>query len=423
MSAIFVDRRKNNSGKSVGKRNKFLKRVQDTIKEQIPDIINGRKIKDIDSEGGRVRISRKTISEPSFRNGHGGIRDIIVPGNDQYEPGDNIDRPKGGGGKGGKQASADGESEDDFIIELNREEFLDLLFQDMELPNMVKQNLSYTVTPVQRRAGYVSDGAPCKLSVVRSLKQAKMRKISSSAATQRQLEEAIARRDELLLLTTPSEDETNELAELEVVINRLTARHVRFIDETDLRYHNSVNEYKPTTHAVMIMLQDVSGSMGEREKMIARKSCWLLYMFLRRKYDTIELRFAIHTTSAKEVEEEEFFGTRESGGTIVSSGLKVVDQIVDDYPDTNIYVYQASDGDNHESDNVDAIKLMQRILPRVQYYAYTQIQNEDDPEPRMSVGANLWSAYKRIDNKRLAMRVINHERDIYQVFHDLFQAN
>lgn len=105
MPPIFIDRRKNTSGKSTGKRTKFLKRVEDLIKEQIPNIINKRKIEDIDSEGGKVRVSRKTIAEPSFRNGKGGIREHVHSGNDRYITGDTSPRPpeEGGGGSGKKR--------------------------------------------------------------------------------------------------------------------------------------------------------------------------------------------------------------------------------------------------------------------------------------------------------------------------------
>lgn len=424
MPPIFIDRRKNTSGKSTGKRTKFLKRVEDLIKEQIPNIINKRKIEDIDSEGGKVRVSRKTITEPSFRNGKGGIREHVHSGNDRYITGDTSPRPpEEGGGGSGKKASDSGEGEDDFIIELNRDEFLDLLFSDMELPDLVRESMQHTVTVTQRNGGYTTDGAPCKLSVIKSLKQAKMRRISLSAAKQRNLEEAQDRIAYIHEHNLQNQEEYKlELIELEQIVKKLSGSKLHFLEENDLRYHNTINEVKPTTHAVMVMLQDVSGSMGEHEKTIARKSCWLLYMFLRSRYDRVSLRFVIHTTAAREVEEEEFFNTRESGGTVVSSGLKVVENIVDEYSDANVYVYQASDGDNFDTDNRLAMEYLERILTKVQYYAYTQIQPEGHDEPASGHNAGLWDAMSQLSAPNLAMRVISSERDIYPVFRKLFQA-
>ncbi len=425
MPPIFIDRRKNTSGKSTGKRTKFLKRVEDLIKEQIPNIISKRKIEDIDSEGGKVRVSRKTITEPSFRNGKGGIRDYVHSGNDRYITGDTSPRPEedGGGGRG-KKASDQGEGEDDFIIELNRDEFLDLLFSDMELPDLVRESMQHTITVTQRNGGYTNDGAPCKLSVVKSLKQAKMRRISLTAAKQRNLEDAKERIAHILAHDLQEQEEYKlEQAELEQLIKKLSGSKLHFLEENDLRYHNTVNEVKPTTHAVMVMLQDVSGSMGEHEKTIARKSCWLLYMFLRSRYDRVSLRFVIHTTTAREVDEEEFFNTRESGGTVVSTGLHVVENIVDEYSsDANVYVYQASDGDNFDTDNKTMMTYLERILTKVQYYAYTQIQPEGHTEPVDGAGTGLWGAMSQLETPKLAMRVISSERDIYPVFRKLFQA-
>ena len=124
----IIDRRKNTKGKSSENRQKFLKRVKETIKEQMPDIISQRKIKNYAAGGGKIIINKKGIDEPSFRHGEGGKRDYVIPGNTDYVPGDTIPKPPPGGGRGGGDASDSGSWEDDFIIEISQKEFLDYFF-------------------------------------------------------------------------------------------------------------------------------------------------------------------------------------------------------------------------------------------------------------------------------------------------------
>lgn len=138
----FIDRRLNGKNKSTVNRQRFLRRHKQQIKESIADAVNKRSITDVES-GEDITIPSRDIREPSFHQGRGGQREVVHPGNDQFSPGDRIERPQGGAGQGGAgegQASPDGEGQDEFVFQISKDEYLDLLFEDLELPNLRKES-------------------------------------------------------------------------------------------------------------------------------------------------------------------------------------------------------------------------------------------------------------------------------------------
>jgi len=209
--------------------------------------------------------------------------------------------------------------------------------------------------------------------------------------------------------------------ELRQEIHHLRARilAIPFIDPFDLRYSNRIKVPKPASQAVMFCIMDVSGSMDEARKDMAKRFFILLYLFLTRAYEKIEVVFIRHHTSATEVDEQDFFHSRESGGTVVSSALHLLkDIIAERYPsnDWNAYVAQASDGDNWDSDSLTCRDLLvNAIMPLVQYYAYIEIT---DGPPQ-----NLWEEYAQIPaiHPNFAMQKIESPADIYPVFRELFK--
>ncbi len=192
-----------------------------------------------------------------------------------------------------------------------------------------------------------------------------------------------------------------------------------FIDTYDLRYNNRVKQEQPSSQAVMFCLMDVSGSMNQARKDLAKRFFILLYLFLRRNYEHIEVVFIRHHTIAKEVDEEEFFYSRETGGTVVSSALEMMYDIARErYPTAswNIYAAQASDGDNWHTDSPLCQQLLtESIMPLVRYFAYVEIT----PDRHQS----LWEAYQEVQAQcpHFAMRQIDGPSDIYPVFRDLFK--
>jgi uncharacterized sporulation protein YeaH/YhbH (DUF444 family) len=415
----IIDRRVNGKNKSAVNRQKFIRRYKKHLKKAVEDAVSKRSITDME-RGENVNIPSKDISEPTFGVGQGGKRETVYPGNKEFTSGDTIPRPKGGAGQGrGKKASDSGEGEDEFTFTLSRDEFMDLFFEDLELPNMIKTQLARETKFKKVRAGYTSTGNPSNINVIRSMKGALARRIALAGPYNRQLKEVEQTLKGEETSAAPDQARISALKE-EILELKAKIRRVPYIDTFDLRYNNRIDQPVPTTQAVMFCLMDVSGSMGEFEKDVAKRFFTLLYLFLTRAYEHIELVFIRHHTIAKEVNEEEFFYSRETGGTVVSSALKLMRDIVRNrYPTSewNIYAAQASDGDNWTDDSpICRDILINEIMPFLQYYAYIEI-NEETP------AGNLWREYQNVSNvcENFAMQKLFETAEIYPVFRKLFE--
>jgi uncharacterized sporulation protein YeaH/YhbH (DUF444 family) len=416
--SYIVDRRLNAKNKSTVNRQRFLERYKKHIKKAVSDAVDSRSITDME-RGEEVVIPADDVSEPVFHHGSGGSRSIVHPGNKEFVEGDRIQRPDGGGGGGGGagEASNSGEGMDDFAFQLSQEEFLEFLFDDLALPNLSKRALKGDASFKYEHAGFATDGVPAKLSVLRSLKAAKARRIALTGESRRLLSAAKEKQAEAV----EQGDEVSErrlAQEIELLERRV--KRVPFLDTNDLRYNLHVRKPVPTSQAVMFCLMDVSGSMDQQIKDMAKRFYLLLYMFLKRHYERTEIVFIRHHTVAKEVDEQEFFYSRETGGTVVSSALKLMQEIVEARysPDEwNIYGAQASDGDNWNDDSPICRKLLEEgILPVVQYFAYVEITKRNHQA--------LWREYEQVARSHpeiFAQRQIIEAGDIFPVFHDLFQ--
>jgi len=413
-----IDRRLSGKNKSIGNRERFLRRFRDQIREAVRRAVAGRSIHDIE-QGEDITLPRRDVSEPVFGHGPGGTRETVHPGNREYVRGDRIERPQGGSGGGaGQGASQDGTSEDDFVFRITREEFMQYFFDDLALPHLVRTQLLPDAPEWKfRRAGFVSEGTPTNLSVVRSMRVALSRRIALGGDARRQLSEVEAQLAEEMRRSPGLPDVISALkAQIEALRRRLRA--IPFFDPFDLRYRNRVRVPLPTAKAAMFCLMDVSGSMDEARKDIAKRFFILLYLFLKRHYERTDVIFIRHHTQASEVSEEEFFKSTESGGTVVSSALTLMHQIIQArYPpsDWNIYGAQASDGDNWHQDSVKCRELLiGKLLPVSRYFAYVQVGEEDQ---------NLWEEYSQVldGSANFAMRKLSDAAEIYPVFRELFK--
>jgi len=295
---------------------------------------------------------------------------------------------------------------------------MNVFFDDLALPNLVKTQLLGIDEMKSVRAGYTNEGTPANISIVRSLRGALARRVALGAPTLRELGEA---EEELDGMMETDDDMGLLVREQRTRIHHLREKlaHIPFIDPFDLRYNNRVKLPVPSSKAVMFCLMDVSDSMDESKKDMAKRFFILLYLFLQRNYDKIEVVFIRHHTSAVEVDEEGFFHSRESGGTVVSSALTLMHEIVQQRYDSsqwNIYAAQASDGDNWDSDSANCAQILEeQLLPSCQYYAYIEIT---DGEPQ-----NLWMEYLKVQMRqpRFAMQNIRTAGDIFPVFRELFK--
>ena len=416
MSVNIVDRRNSTKGKSSENRQRLLKRVEGQIKKALPDIVKNTNVKDLTSSKEKVNIPIKGINEPQFTyDKDTGDKKHVHPGNKEYTEGDLIKKPKGGGkGSGqGKGSNDPATTEDEFTISISREEFLDYFFSDLELPDLVKKHLNTLVDFKQKRAGYSNYGNPSRLNITKSYKNSMARRMALGMYFDKKIKDI---EDKLKGNLT---DDERTILEAELDKLKKMKIGVSFMEEVDLQYNNFEQVAIPVTSAVMFCVMDVSGSMGEKEKDISKRFFMLLYMFLTKQYERIELVFIRHHTSAKEVTEEEFFNSKESGGTVVISALELMAKIIRErYSENwNIYAAQASDGDVWDrSDAEDCAKILDLdILNKVQYMIYIEICR--------NIEGDLWNNYKVISNKRRNFEIgkINEVSEIWKVFQDFFK--
>jgi uncharacterized sporulation protein YeaH/YhbH (DUF444 family) len=416
----LIDRRLNGRNKSAVNRERFLRRYKEHIRRAVKDMIAERSIADMD-KGGDVSVPAKDMSEPSFRHDRGGDWETVYPGNREFVKGDKIERPQGGGGDGGSGGEpGSGNGADEFTFTLSREEFLGIFFDDLELPHLLHNHLGTVEKSKPKCAGYVRQGSPCNLCVPRTMTTALGRRIALGAPAREclvlvreNLERAVRERagsDKIQALE-------REIVELEDKIKRLP-----FLDEIDLRYRNRISVPQPVARAVMFCLMDVSASMSENKKDLAKRFFTLLYLFLTRKYEQVELVFVRHTDDAEEVDEQTFFHDTKSGGTVVCSALELMHEIcIARYPAStwNVYAAQASDGDAFGADVGKSGRFLSEALLRLtRYFAYIEIPDAGDGR-----NSSLWAEYEQVaqNNRNFAMRRVSARDEIYPVFRDLFK--
>lgn len=379
--AIIVDKRKVGKNKSADNRARFIKRYKSHIKDSVETAGKWDSIKKpLDQR--RVKIKGKDVSEPSFHiDPKTGKSKRVLPGNDHFSTGDKVKKDSQEGSKKGYE----GEGEDDFSFLLTKDEFMDIYFEDMCLPNFIKESLKGSVKWKMKRAGFSKDGVPPRLDLPKTFKQALARRIATKST--------------------------------------------RFLDDIDLRYKHFIRKPFPVKQAHIFFLMDVSWSMEEFEKTLAKKFFLLFYLFLGKEYDKVEITFIRHTTEAEECKEFEFFYGIKTGGTLVSEGLKLVNDIIEERINTeevNVYVAQASDGDDMPLDELRVQEELLRMHDKVQYIAYIQVEALDRVQYKQQYEiSDLFDLYDviKIDNSldKLNIKKVSEPSEVYPVFKELFK--
>lgn len=411
----IIDRRISPKGKNLSNRQRFLERTKQWIKQKVRERSGNRDITSKDGES--ISISGDDVAEPTFDyDRHKGVWDRVLPGNKDFITGDKIKRENSGKGKG-KEASDSGEGQDDFVFSISKDEYLDILFEDLELPDLIKQSEAAAVTFERKRAGYSTSGSPNNLDLERSLKNALGRKIALGFPLDRQIKEK-----ELELVDAADEDKVRIQIEIDILRRRRLA--VAYIDQVDVRYKRHASVPLPNSQAVVFCLMDVSGSMGKDEKDTAKRFFLLLYLFLQRKYTKVDIVFVKHTTNAAECTEHEFFYGQESGGTMVSTGVKQVNDIVHDrYPPDawNVYVIQSSDGDNYSSDNPALREQLDILIPKCQYYVYNEVLQNNSFQDNGNT-TNVYDVMKALtdDHSNLSIVNIKSVDEVVPAFREIF---
>lgn len=432
MAYTIIDRTLNGS-RSSGNRQKFIKRVKGQVQERIREAIASGSIDDlVNGKGKKINIPKKDLGQPTFNHGQGGKREHVHPGNKKFQQGDRVDRPQQGEGGGGKQGSKDGDGQDEFEFTLTQQEFLDIFFEGCELPDLENTTISKTDQFENKRAGFSVDGSQAQLNIERTMRQSKGRRIGLMRKAKKKKLKELEAEDASLAIEiadlesqghpVPSEKtDRRTVVREEIKVLRRKLRAIPFVDDSDLRYNRWEKVPVPTTQAVMFCIMDVSASMGQWEKEMAKRFFMLLYLFLTRSYERVEVVFIRHHTVADEVDEETFFYDRATGGTVVSTALELMDKIIKDrFPPTewNLYASQASDGDNWSDDTYVAIDMLKgSLLPLLRYYAYIEIAENPNRE------SDLWPKFETLMNthKNFRMKKVSDAAEIYPVFKDLFK--
>lgn len=437
MSHVIIDRTGGGKNKSSPNREKFMKRSTDALKKAVKEyIINDGDIKSIsDGKSKNIKINNKTLSEPEIvYDSDVNDYDAVAPGNKSFERGDTISKPSKRGGKGrGKGGSNTSETlEDEYYFTLTHQEFLDIFFGDLELPDLIKKSLLEEPNYELRPAGFTTDGPPSRLDLRKTMLNSLRRSFSVNSSIQNDIDELEERM------------KSNDLSDVEkqVILAKLKElvsqqQNIPFLQELDLRYRKYEPRPIPSTKAVMFCVMDVSYSMSEWHKEMAKRFFMMLYLFLTKEYENVELVFVKHHHEAFEVSEQDFFYSRSSGGTVVSKALQLVLDIINKrYDNTlfNIYVCQISDGDDYgASDEYVAIcDVMDKLMPKLQYFAYIEVE-QNSMQSGLTTPIHVISSqskkhsvlmemYKSISQgyKKLNIRKVTSPKGIYSVFRSLF---
>jgi len=442
MSFIFIDRRRAGKNKSAPNRQRLIKRIRSFIKSSNPQNIGHGPIAGGSNTTSPVKVAGSALEEPYFAYAQDGYQSMIIIGNTEYDRGDRIDFPEDEDGGAGGAGNGDN-GEDDFLINIARDEFLDLFFEDCELPNLKNEKYTEKIECTNQHAGFSNSGNPTQLNIVRSFKQMIGRRSALAAPLLAEIERLEAELDQLAL-GSPADTELEQavLARAAEIHQRIAVLHTRIaavsgFDKVDLRFRKKEARPLKTVSAVLILMMDISGSMDENKKTIARRWFALLYAFIKRKYPDTELVFIAHTSEAFEMNEGDFFSTRVNGGTAVSPALKMAGQIIRERynsNETNIYICHASDGDNWADDNsavMDELLGQGNLLNKIQMFSYVEVGKPHGygfskaSAPKRDT--NLWETYDRVrvqvQKKKVTLSIIESAEECYRVFKKVFKKS
>ena len=422
---VIIDRRKNAKGKTIRNRERFIDLHKKQIKDGVKKILDDCGVEDLPTKSKKVKV--RPLAQPTFRNHpKHGDKEYVLPGNEEFVTGDKQLKPKDpdGGGRG-TEGSPDGEGNDEFEFQLTEAEFMEFVFEHLELPDMIKKQLKESKQFDHMRAGYKMTGTPSQMDIRKSITNSIGRRI----ALRRPSEELI---QDLKAMASGGHCEQDEKDEIWARIEELEKRRrtIPFLDPFDIRYKNTELVPLPRTRAVMFCVMDVSYSMNEEYKLMAKSFYMLLNLFLKRKYDTVDVRFISHHTVAKEVTEHDFFYSTVSGGTVVSTALDLtMDIIKSEYKlsEWNVYVAQASDGDNSFQDTDRLGELFEKLIIQTQYFAYIQTRRPPNPEHHYgyqgsTINTEIWKLYEKLmaTEPKLNIKEVNEPKDVWTVFAELF---
>ncbi|HYG10240.1 MAG TPA: sporulation protein YhbH [Pyrinomonadaceae bacterium] len=356
-------------------------RVKEAIRKNLGSIVSNEAI--ILSDGKRsVKVPIRSLDEYKFRFDHR-KRKHVGQGDGKTRVGDVLAREQGQGqGKGNGPGGQDTGAEY-YEAEVNIDELAALIFEDLQLPFLEEK---------------AKKAVPAKTTRFNEIRRTG---VMANLDKRRLILENIKR-------------------------NARESKGARFgnVKKEDLRFKSWEEDHRYESNAVVLALMDVSGSMGEFKKYIARSFFFWMVRFLRTKYDNVEIVFISHHTEAKEVSEEQFFTQGESGGTVVSSAYQLALEIIASRynpRDWNVYPFHFSDGDNYYSDNEEAVRLADELIKTCNLFGYGEIGEEGTSGYRRSSGALLSIFKDRLHRKERFVGVrIDEREDVYPALKQFF---
>lgn len=405
--AIFRENSSGGRDRSAEDRRRHRELVEESIKKNLGNIIAEESIIG-KSRDKKIKIPIRGIKE--FQFVYGRNKPGIGSGDGSEKRGDKFTgEAQSGSGKG---RAGNQEGEEIYETEITIEEVIRYLFDDLNLPDIDKKQLSQLEEKSYRKLGYQQRGIPPRLAKKRST----VEKIKRKQATKRTLNEL---NQEKTQKYDEDSDENSEIHVSSIQINGLQKNRFPFIED-DLRYYRIKEDNKKDYNAVVLCIMDVSGSMDQTKKYLARSFYFLLYQFLQLKYSNVEVVFIAHTTTAKEVNEKEFFHRGESGGTYISSGYeKALEIISERYSPSNwnIYAFHCSDGDNWSEDNKKAVDSAKKLCEVCNLFGYGEIV-----PGYYSMGSTIKAELQsKIDSKNFAAININKKEDVLPALKKLLE--
>ncbi len=390
MDTIFREYRPSDaerSDRSAGDRLRHRQKVRESIRENIADIIAEESI--IGKDRDRViKVPLRGIKEYRFVFGDNAAG--AGQGEGETQEGQVVGKAGQQPGKGDDMAG-DRPGVDYYETEVTLEELIEIMFEDLELPNLERRALREVISErSSRRKGYRHVGIRVRLDKRRTAKQRVMRMLASGRGP-RQMAEAAA-------------------------LEGNVGEERRFpFHKDDLRYKHIEIDTREESNAVVICVMDTSGSMDTMKKYLARSFFFLLYQFVSTRYRNVEIVFIAHHTEAREVTEEEFFHKGESGGTFISSGYqKALEIIAERYHPSlwNVYAFHCSDGDNFESDNPAALKAAEELAKLCNLFGYGEIK----PLGSRYYESSMLNVFRRIQSPNFHTVLIERKEDIWPSF-------
>ncbi|WP_040683855.1 sporulation protein YhbH [Thermobrachium celere] len=360
--------------RSIEDRRRHKKLVEKAIKDNLADILSEESIIG-ESKNKKVKIPIRGLKEYQFV--YGKNTKGVASGDGTEKRGDRIGSEKKQGM--GQQGAGNQEGEEMYELEITIDDILDYLFEDLELPDMDRKKTSeILVESSRKRDGYQKYGIRPRLAKKRTV----MEKIKRKQARKRALKEM----------------------NLPVEIDRFP-----FVED-DLRYFKIKKKFRRESNAAIICIMDISGSMDNTKKFMARTFFYVLSRFIRKKYKNVQVAFIAHTTTAEEVNEYQFFHRVESGGTYISSGLnKALDIINTRFnPESwNIYAFYVSDGDNWSEDDERTIKAAKELCRICNLFAYAEVMPNSYS---MTIKGKLT---KEIKEKNFIAVSVSHKNELW----------